>query len=112
MARRGRPAWVWLAVAGLGTVAVVGLLGAYFALTGPGRGPAPAVVPREEFRKALLGKTPDEVIRAVGRPEDTTDDGGRQMWTYRGRTKDPVTGNVDSAAFVHFKGGRVSSVDY
>jgi len=67
---------------------------------------------RKEFRKLLVGKTPDEVIAAVGGPDSTSQDGDSIKWTYRKRTIDPATGQVDAAIFVHFTDGKVSNVDY
>jgi hypothetical protein len=66
---------------------------------------------RKEFRKLLVGKTPDDVIAAVGGPDSTSQDGDRIKWTYRKRTIDPATGQVDAAIFVHFTDGKVSNVD-
>lgn len=67
---------------------------------------------REEFRKLLVGKTKDEVIAAVGRPEQTSD-GVMSLWSYYDRTVDPVTGKVDAVAHVHFdRSGVVVRVNY
>jgi hypothetical protein len=67
---------------------------------------------REEFRAMLLGKTQDEVLEIVGKPESTSDSGDLSSWHYKRITKDPVTDKIDSIVFVHFDRGRVSSVDY
>src|SRR4051812_38304078 len=37
----------------------------------------PAPISREEFRDKVIGKTPGEVLKAVGKPDDTADLGGR-----------------------------------
>jgi hypothetical protein len=67
---------------------------------------------RDEFRKLVMGKTPDEVVAAVGQPDGTDEDGGRPVWTYRGRTKDPGTGKTDAAVSVRFARGSVIEVGY
>lgn len=74
--------------------------------------PAKKIYGREEFRKAITGKTPDEVIKAVGKPDSTQDSGGGSTWYYNKATKDPVTDKVDYSAQVVFEGGRVSQVNY
>lgn len=72
----------------------------------------PKVWLREEFRQAILGKTPEQVIAAVGKPDSTQDSSGDQSWYYRKRTKDPVTGKLDSVAQVIFERGVVVRVNY
>ena len=68
---------------------------------------------RDEFRKLVIGKSPDEVIAAVGKPNSTQDYGkGSVNWYYDQRTTDPVTGNLDNTAQLIFENGRVASVNY
>jgi outer membrane protein assembly factor BamE (lipoprotein component of BamABCDE complex) len=74
--------------------------------------PAAKVYGRAEFREMLMGKTPAEVIAAVGKPDRTADDTHSQLWTYVRRTKDPVTGKLDSDTFVHFRDGKVVRVNF
>lgn len=76
----------------------------------PAKPAAPTVYDREEFRKMVTGLTPDELIRAVGRPDSTTDLGTSQTWVYNGRTRDPVTGKVDLFAYLTIRGGKVAEV--
>ena len=66
---------------------------------------------RDEFKTLVMGKTEAEVIAAVGRPDSSSQDGDRIKWTYRKRTIDPATGQVDAAIFVQFTDGKVSNVD-
>jgi outer membrane protein assembly factor BamE (lipoprotein component of BamABCDE complex) len=76
---------------------------------------APAVkkYTRAEFRELLVGKTPDEVIAAVGKPDDTAEIGGQKVWYYSDRSADPVTGKPDVLANVWFgSDGRVERVSY
>jgi outer membrane protein assembly factor BamE (lipoprotein component of BamABCDE complex) len=82
---------------------------------GAGNQMAPAgrqTMSREAFRTAVEGKTPDEVIKAVGKPDSTQDIGGDPTWYYRNRTTDPATGAVDDKAQVEFRDGRVAGVNY
>jgi hypothetical protein len=68
---------------------------------------------RDEFRAAVMGRTPNEVIAAVGRPQSTGDGAdGEQSWYYGDATVDPVTGNPDRFTFVVFRGGRVVGVHF
>lgn len=70
------------------------------------------VYPRDEFRKLVEGKTADEVLKAVGKPDSTADAGGVTCWHYRGRTFDPVAERTDSSAQVAFERGVVVQVNY
>lgn len=103
----------------LGAVAGVFLLGAAgsFALFfWPGvRPPAPAVkvYDREEFRTLLMGKKEAEVVALVGKPSSTGDHGGGQTyWVYYGRTRDPITNEIDTSATVSFVDGVVVRVRF
>lgn len=70
------------------------------------------VYSRDEFRKIVQGKTPDEVIVLVGRPEFTEDGEGIMSWFYHGLTRDPYTGKMDDTVLVNFEYGRASGVTY
>lgn len=70
------------------------------------------VYTREEFRKLVVGLTPDEVIAKVGRPYATQDSGSEPMWYYNGLARDPVSGKVDTFIQVIFKDGKVDRVNY
>lgn len=67
---------------------------------------------RDDFRKAVLGKTKQEVIQAIGKPEDTNDSGDYSFWRYDGQTKDPVTGKVDGFVSIFFVNGIADSIDF
>jgi hypothetical protein len=57
-----------------------------------GTTPLGKTMTREAFEAAVKGKTRDEVIQAVGRPDTTRDgDAGSVMWFYNNRTIDPIT---------------------
>lgn len=66
------------------------------------------VYTRDEFRQAVLGKTPDEVLKLLGKPDRTDEDG--PQWIYYDRRRDPLTGKIDELTFVRFSGGRVADV--
>jgi hypothetical protein len=76
------------------------------------RNPSPdRVWEREEFRRAVMGKTPDGVIAAVGRPGSAQDhpDGQPDYWIYWGRVRNPTTGRAGDA-WVEFERGVVVNV--
>ena len=74
--------------------------------------PKPAVS-RQQFERAVMHKTRDEVIDAVGRPDRTESEcfGNpfgeayrESRWYYYRRTLDPASGREDPAAMVEFRG--------
>jgi len=76
------------------------------------KGETKRVYTRQEFRELVMGKTPDEVIAAVGKPDRTADDDNSQVWRYDERTRDPVTGKADDNTHVYFENGKVTRVSY
>lgn len=73
--------------------------------------PARATMTRAEFRAAVEGKTAEEIIAAIGKPDSTTESSaGNETWRYGRITKDPTTGNVDSQAAFTFSKGRAANV--
>lgn len=107
------PVWAWALIAGgilvvgCAGVSVVGLL-AY--KTSQSTTPAP--VPRDEFKKSILGKTESQVLDLLGQPVYTNEVGPSKMWQYEGRTFDPTTGKTDNRVSIFFRGGKVDSVNY
>lgn len=108
--------WVLLGVGGVGAVMLFGAL----ALTA-GRAvetrptqtePANKLYTRDEFRKLLVGKTADEVLQAVGKPDSTSETALGAYWYYRHKTTDPVTGQTDANAQVCFSNGQVVRINY
>lgn len=94
---------------------------------GGGRPPAPpgrarpaaaapaSTVTRDRFTELVMGRTKEEVVAAVGRPDETSgnSDPGSGVWTYKGRTHDPASrGGADRYAFLHFADGVVVRVGY
>jgi hypothetical protein len=74
--------------------------------TGGDTTPNRSVMTREQFREAVMNKTQEQVIQAVGRP-DSTMNFGFPAWQYNQRTQDSTTGNTDHFAQVLFQGGAV-----
>lgn len=74
--------------------------------------PANKLYTRDEFRKLLVGKTADEVLQAVGKPDSTSETALGAYWYYRHKTTDPVTGQTDANAQVCFSNGQVVRINY
>lgn len=70
------------------------------------------VMSRTDFKRTVIGKTEQEIIAAIGRPSQTQDMGGMQMWYYEERTQDPATGTADHMAQVTFENGRAVGVNF
>src|SRR5262245_46867062 len=66
------------------------------------------VYTREEFRHLVMGKTPKEVMAAVGRPDNTDDrpDGSPRTWYYWSSVTNPATGRGDKG-ILDFQDGKV-----
>jgi outer membrane protein assembly factor BamE (lipoprotein component of BamABCDE complex) len=68
---------------------------------------------RDEFRTKIMGKTADEVIALIGKPDTTQDHGGGdQNWYYDHVSRDPVNGKTDTSVQVIFENGRVVKVNF
>jgi hypothetical protein len=78
----------------------------------PSPGAEQPVYSRDEFTDLLMGKTGGEVIEAVGEPFRTSEDSDSAYWHYRHRTRDPITGKLDSDVQVVFRKERVVAVNY
>jgi hypothetical protein len=79
----------------------------------------------QEFEALVIGKTPDEVIAAIGKPDATTTPGPRDLpttdpmyeafWNYEGKQfaiVDPTSGKEDMWATVGFEKGRATNVTH
>lgn len=109
--------WVLLAVGGVGAVMLaVGLVvtAARTVETRPTQTePANKLYTRDEFRKLLAGKTMEEVLQLIGKPDSTSDTPDRDpMWLYRGITYDPLTKNTDTSVYVYFRRGVVDDIRF
>lgn len=69
------------------------------------------VYTREEFKTLVMGKTPEEVIAAVGQPDSTQErpDGTQTTWHYDNRVTNPAT-TKPSTGILEFKDGKVVEV--
>lgn len=91
--------------------------GAYVAVSRALRPPPPASPPepvftRPEFTRRVMGKTESEVVAAVGKPDETTEDNSARYWHYKKRTQDPLTQEKDTDVQVVIKQGKVSNINY
>jgi len=99
----------------LGTGLVSGLmLAGWFdpAEAADDRPPDRPVYTRQEFTVLIRERTRDEVLRALGKPDRTSQDDEAEYWTYRDRTRDPLTGRTDGAAQLVIRRGRVEAINY
>lgn len=72
----------------------------------------PKIYTREEFSALLMGKTQDQVIELVGRPNHTSATGERSVWNYYDRTRDTISGKTDHISHVWFRNGIVEQINY
>jgi hypothetical protein len=70
------------------------------------------VFDRAVFRGLVLGRTPEEVTAAVGKPDRMVESGTAVFWYYDGRTTSPATGKPDAKVQVVFQLGRVQEINY
>lgn len=70
-------------------------------------------LPRDQFRSLVSGKTEQQVMDALGKPDETQDvEGTGKMWYYRNAAVDPVTGKKTALVQVVFEGGVVTTVNF
>lgn len=93
----------------LGQTLLVAGLALSALLAGCGRPSMP--MPRDDFVSAVIGKSPSEVIGAVGSPDETAQRPGEDTWLYRGKTTDPTTGEIGTAIVV-INEGRVTRIAF
>jgi hypothetical protein len=75
----------------------------------------PAPISRDEFKAKVMGKSAEEVIESVGKPDDTSEVEGKssvKTWHYRERTIDPATSSTDAGAEVTLEDGTVTKVTF
>ena len=67
------------------------------------------VYDRPDFDKRISGLNRDEVLKLLGKPYSTS---GRDSdeWTYRERTRDPISGGIDDLVKLEFNPGLISVV--
>lgn len=70
-------------------------------------------LPREQFRSLVSGKTEQQVLDALGKPDETQDQEGLgKFWYYRNVAVDPVTGKKTAQVQIVFDGGTVTTVNF
>lgn len=70
-------------------------------------------LPRDQFRTLVNGKTEQQVLDALGKPDDTQDQEGLgKLWYYRNVAPDPTTGKKSAQVQLVFEGGAVTSVNF
>ncbi len=70
-------------------------------------------LPREQFRALVSGKTEQQVLDALGKPDETQDQEGLgKLWYYRNVAVDPVTGKKTAQVQLVFEGGAITSVNF
>jgi hypothetical protein len=74
--------------------------------------PPPPVFARDDFSRRVMGKSEEEVLAAVGRPDVTSDDGGTLFWHFKNRTRDPITESKDTDVQVVIKEGKVVNINF
>lgn len=74
--------------------------------------PEVKVYDREDFKKLVLGKTKQEVLDLLGKPDTTGQAGSSDSWSYLKRTRDSVTGKVDGRTVLLIRDDKVHDVIY
>ena len=71
------------------------------------------VMTRSELKTAIVGKSKETVIQIIGKPEQTQDMGGMELWYYSGITYDPITENYDNMIQIMFDdNGDVATISF
>ena len=65
---------------------------------------------REECEQAFLGKTEEQVLKALGKPFYTSGSSGEGDWSYSSLCYDAITGKPDKTTFIMFRNGIVVRV--
>lgn len=92
-------------------IAIWGLIGLIYAWT-HGDGANTATLSRDQFTRLVYGKNKQEVIAAVGKPDETSETAGIPHWTYSYRTYDAVTGKADYRVYLTFGDGASVTATY
>lgn len=111
----------WLIVGGLvlGALLLVAF-GLSITLSYQNSAPSPFAQPeprtplsRDELKNLIIGKSPEELLRELGRPTNTRERlHGNQSWTYENISYDPISGKQDQIIFVDFEDGKVSRIHF
>lgn len=70
-------------------------------------------LPRDQFRSLVTGKSEQQVLDALGKPDQTQDQEGLgKLWYYNNVAVDPVTGKKTAIVQIVFEGGVVGTVNF
>lgn len=73
----------------------------------------PKVRDRDAFKATIIGRTKDEVLELIGRPEKTSVPFSSEAWDYKGVSRDPIADRVDRTTTVWFnQAGTVERITY
>ncbi len=69
---------------------------------------------RSEFEELVIGKTGEQVLQLLGRPEHTSRTPRLESWSYRNIAVDPISGKVGSATLWFDRGSadKVTSINW
>ena len=59
----------------------------------------------------VIGKSPEEVLSLLGKPNSTREYEGWFIWTYENCTFDPVANRIDVLTTIEFRKGKAVSID-
>lgn len=70
-------------------------------------------LPRDQFRAVINGRTKQQVLDALGKPDQTQDQEGLgELWYYNNAAIDPVTGKKTAIVQIVFENGTVTTVNF
>ena len=77
-----------------------------------GWGKSRDLVTRKQFRETVIGKTPEEVTEAIGKPDEVMSNrrSGKPHWRYLHRTRDETKEWPDYCVDVFFSDGKVFDI--
>jgi hypothetical protein len=67
---------------------------------------------RDDFRSAVVGMSPDQILKLLGKPNSTHAAGEWIYWDYERRTTDPITGKKDLISQIIIERGRAIEVTF
>lgn len=73
---------------------------------------APPMRPIRQLQKDLVGKTMEQVVVILGKPQEVFSISGGESWNYENASRDAITGRTVHFMEVVFRGNVVSSVDF
>lgn len=76
------------------------------------RGDESTILDRDKFKTLVIGKTKEQIVALLGKPEKTFEVAPWEYWDYKKRTKDSVTDKVDGTAELLIQDGQVGAVSF